>query len=112
MTKNTLLYRVGTIADVDQLKELVIISYGQFQSALTPDNWKIFNTNLHDRQKLVDLLKIATCFECLDNDKIIGAAYIIPSGNPTALFKPEWSYIRMVGVNPKYRGQGIAKTLT
>ena len=112
MTKNNLSYRIGTINDVDQLQNLGIISYGQFQSALTPDNWQIFNGNLLDRQKFVDILKIAKCFVCLNNDKIIGVAYIIPSGNPTNLFKTEWSYIRMVGVSPKYRGHGIAKTLT
>lgn len=112
MTKNNLSYRIGTINDVDQLQDLGIIAYGQFQSALTPDNWKTFNGNLQDRQKFIDILKIAKCFVCLDNNNIVGVAYIIPSGNPTDLFKSEWSYIRMVAVNPKYRGQAIAKTLT
>jgi ribosomal protein S18 acetylase RimI-like enzyme len=112
MAKNTLTYGNGTISDVDQLQSLRIIAYGQFQNVLTPDNWIIFNGNLEDKQKLIDVLKIAKCFVCLDNDKIVGAAYIIPSGNPTDLFKAEWSYIRMVGVDPKYQGQGIAKTLT
>ena len=112
MTKNNLSYRIGTINDVEQLRNLGIIAYGQFQSALTPDNWQTFNANLQDRQKFIDILNIAKCFVCLDNDKLVGVAYIIPSGNPTDLFKSEWSYIRMVGVNPKYRGQAIAKTLT
>jgi ribosomal protein S18 acetylase RimI-like enzyme len=112
MTYHNLSYRIGTINDVDQLQDLGINAYGQFQSALTPDNWEIFNGNLKDKQKLIDILKIANCFVCIDNDKIIGVAYIIPSGNPTDLFKSDWSYIRMVGVNPKYRGQGIAKRLT
>ncbi len=105
-------YRIGTINEVDQLQDLGIIAYGQFQSALTPDNWKTFNNNLQNKQKFIDILKIAKCFICIDNSKIVGVAYIIPSGNPTDLFKPEWSYIRMVGVDPEYRGQGIAKTLT
>ena len=112
MTKINLSYRIGTINDIDQLQELAIIANGQFQSVFTPDNWEKFNGNLQDRQKFIDILKIAKCFVCLDNDKIVGVAYIIPSGNPTNIFKSEWSYIRMVGVNPKYRGQGIAKTLT
>ncbi|HTA61317.1 MAG TPA: GNAT family N-acetyltransferase, partial [Bacteroidia bacterium] len=43
---------------------------------------------------------------------IIGMAYIVSSGNPWDIFKAEWSYIRMVGVNPAYGGQGIAKALT
>lgn len=112
MTKNNLSYRIGTINDIDQLQELAIIANGQFQSVFTPDNWEIFNGNLQDRQKLIDVLKIAKCFICLDSDKIIGVAYIIPSGNPTDLFKTDWSYIRKVAVHPKYRGQGISKTLT
>lgn len=110
--KKNLSFRVGSIKDVDQLQELGIIANGQFETALTPDNWKTFNGNLHDRQKFVDLLAIATCFVCLDDDNIIGVAYVVPSGNPTPIFKPEWSYIRMVGVHPKYRGLGIAKDLT
>ena len=38
--------------------------------------------------------------------------YIVPSGNPTELFKEDWSYIRFLGVNTKYRGNGIGKKLT
>lgn len=112
MTKNTLTFRTGTIEDVDQLQELGILAYGPFEKDLTPDNWKIFNGKLQDKQNFIDILIIAKCFVCLDGNKIVGVAYIIPSGNPTDLFKSEWAYIRMVGVDPKYQGKGIAKELT
>lgn len=105
-------YRQGSLKDKDQLKNLGVISYGQFSNILTPDNWAKLNDFLHDEEKLVDLLNKSKCFICLDKDTIVGMAYIIPSGNPWDIFKSEWSYIRMVGVNPKYQGQGIAKTLT
>ena len=62
MTKINLSYRIGTINDIDQLQELAIIANGKFQSVFTPDNWEIFNGNLHDRQKFIDILKIAKCF--------------------------------------------------
>jgi ribosomal protein S18 acetylase RimI-like enzyme len=107
-----LTYRIGATNNVEQLQSLGIIAYGQFQNTLTPDNWVIFNGNLQDKQKFIDILNLATCFVCLDNDEIVGAAYIIPNGNPTDLFKKEWAYIRMVAVNPNYQGQGIAKALT
>jgi ribosomal protein S18 acetylase RimI-like enzyme len=45
-------------------------------------------------------------------EKVIGMAYLVPSGNPTHIYPADWSYIRMVGVNPEYRGKGIAKRLT
>lgn len=112
MTNTALSYNTGTINDIDQLQELGIIAYEQFKSVLTSENWAIFNGNLQDRQKFIEILKIAKCFMCLDNNKIIGVAYIIPSGNPTNLFKAEWAYIRMVAVNPRYRGKGIARELT
>lgn len=112
MTKNSFSYRIGSIDDLDQLQELAIIAYGQFQTAFTEGNWEIFKNNLHNKQKLIDLFKVARCFVCLHNNKIIGMAYIIPSGNPTDIFLSEWCYIRMVAVNPGYWGQGIAKKLT
>jgi ribosomal protein S18 acetylase RimI-like enzyme len=107
-----LIYREGTISDVDQLQRLGILSYSQFQSVLSSENWEKFNGNLQDRQKFTDILKIAKCYVCTLKNEIIGVAYIIPSGNPTDLFQSDWSYIRMVGVNPKYQGKGVAKRLT
>lgn len=105
-------YRTGTGDDLEELQKLAVASYSQFKTALTDDNWNTFNGFLHDRKRFIDILKIAKCFVCQDGDKIIGVAYIIPSGHPTDLFKADWSYIRMVGVDPNYRGLGIAKTLT
>ena len=63
MTTNIALkYRIGTNNDLDKLQCLNIIAYSEFKNKLTPDNWEIFNGNLQDKQKLVDILKISTCF--------------------------------------------------
>ncbi len=105
-------YRVGTEKDSNQLLDLGIIAYGQYKTVLSPDNWDVFNTNLHNKQRLLDLLSVAQCFVAEDESHIIGMAYIIPSGNPVRFFKPEWSYIRMVAVHPDYEGRGIARALT
>jgi ribosomal protein S18 acetylase RimI-like enzyme len=110
--KNTFKYRSATLIDKEQLKVLGIISYGQFANILTPENFNELNNNLNNEDKLIELITISTCYVCLDKDLIIGMAYLIPNGNPADIFKAEWSYIRMVGVNPHYQGQGIAKTLT
>jgi ribosomal protein S18 acetylase RimI-like enzyme len=112
MDLKTLSHRSGSIDDLDELQKLAVISYSQFKTSLSPENWTTFNNFLHDKQKFIDILNVAKSFVCLDENKIIGVAYIIPRGNPTDLFKEEWSYIRMVGVDPDYRGKGIAKTLT
>lgn len=39
-------------------------------------------------------------------------AFLVPSGNPTHIYPADWSYVRMVGVDPDHRGKGIAKRLT
>ena len=111
-SQNNFTYRNITINDAQQLKQLGIISYGQFVNILEPQHFDILNGFLHDDDKLTQLINNSTGFACLHNNQIIGMAYIIPSGNPWDIFKAEWSYIRMVGVNPAYGGQGIAKALT
>ena len=39
-------------------------------------------------------------------------AFLVPKGNPTIIFQADWSYIRMVGVNPNFACKGIGKRLT
>mgnify|MGYP002628292279 CR=1 FL=1 len=105
-------YREGTSADKAQLKALAVLSYGQFEQVLTQENWEILNTNLKADSSYSGILEIAKCFVCESENNIIGVAYIVPSGNPTQVFDAAWSYIRMVGVNPAFRGNGIAEKLT
>lgn len=107
-----MLYRRGVHRDVAQLLQLTRISYGQYKSVLTEENWKILEANINNPQIIVDLLDNATTFVCEHEKKIVGMAYLVPSGNPTDIFDAGWSYIRMVGVDPEYAGKGIAKTLT
>jgi hypothetical protein len=102
-------YRDGSIKDKEQLKNLGIVSYAQFSDILTPDNWSTLNTFLHDENKLLDLINKSKIYVALDQNEIIGMAYIIPSGNPWDIFKTEWSYIRMLGVNPRYQDKVLQR---
>jgi ribosomal protein S18 acetylase RimI-like enzyme len=70
------------------------------------------NNFLHDKEAFKLLIEKATVFICEEKGKLTGMAYLIPSGNPTTIYQSDWCYIRMVGVNPQYRGLGIAKRLT
>jgi ribosomal protein S18 acetylase RimI-like enzyme len=51
-------------------------------------------------------------FVCEENGQLLGMAYLVPGGNPTKVYTADTSYIRMVGVDPKAGGKGIAQTLT
>jgi ribosomal protein S18 acetylase RimI-like enzyme len=112
MDQNQFIYREASLKDKDQLKNLGIISYGQFSNILGTEHWATLNGFLNDDEKLLELLNISKCYVCVYESKIIGMAHIISSGNPWHFFKAEWSYIRMVGVDPKFGGRGIAKKLT
>ncbi|NJN78544.1 MAG: GNAT family N-acetyltransferase [Saprospiraceae bacterium] len=105
-------FREGNIEDIEQLREIAIISYRQFEKVLTQENWNILYEKLKSESVYTEILKIAKCFVCEIEKEIIGVAYFVPSGNPTDIFAPNWSYLRMVGVNPKYRGHGISAKLT
>jgi ribosomal protein S18 acetylase RimI-like enzyme len=105
-------FRNSTVADNGQLKNLGLISYGQFKDVLSEENLTKLEAVLSGDDFYSDLLKISTGFVCEINKKIVGMAFLIPSGNPTEIFQSDWSYIRMVGVDPDFSGRGIGKSLT
>ena len=105
-------YRQGATADIKHLLALGILAYGQFQQVLTEENWNKMYANLSSEKTYADLIEKSNCFVCLANGEIVGMAYLMPSGNPTKIFQADWSYIRMVGVDPRFEARGIAKKLT
>lgn len=105
-------YREGTIQDKDKLKALGLTSYGQFKNELTADNWEKMNNYLSTESSYTELLNTSKCFICEVDKQIVGMAYLVSKGNPTDIFDKDWCYIRMVGVDPKYSGNGIGKRLT
>lgn len=104
-------YRIGTFEDKEQLQRLGLISYGQFNNALTEENWNKMNVFLTAESSYSDLLSKSKCFVCETDEEIIGMAYLVPKGNPTDIFHADWSYIRMLGVNTKNGRKGIGKKL-
>jgi len=106
-------FRKGKNDDVEQLRLLGLVSWKQFQSDLTPDNWqKLFN-NLNRKETYVDLLAQSYCIVCENDDgTIIGMAFLVPNGNPTDIYHTDWCYIRFVSVHPDFSGKGIGRQLT
>jgi ribosomal protein S18 acetylase RimI-like enzyme len=107
-----LIYRDGLIKEKESLKQLGILSYNQFSKILSPADWNTMDRFLNNDTMWDQLVNGSKIFVCEDDEKIIGMAYLLPSGNPTHIYPADWSYIRMVGVNPEYRGKGIAQRLT
>ena len=106
------IYRIATPEDKEQLQTLGLKAYGQFEKVLTEKNWHTMDAFLRGAKSYTDLLSKATCFVCEAEGKLIGMAFVVRRGNPTDIFDSDWSYIRMVGVDPAHGGQGIGKNLT
>lgn len=106
-------FRPGTHFDIANLKKLAIKSWAQFESVLTNDNWLKLNSTLINDDTYIDLIERSNSFLCTDESgEIIGMAFLVPNGNPTDIYDKDWSYIRLVTVDPDYSGNGIGKKLT
>jgi ribosomal protein S18 acetylase RimI-like enzyme len=110
--KNNLIYRKGVPEDTTQLKQLGLISYTQYSMVLEESSWDNFYKFIDNDDSWVNLIKQGHSVVCEQDNKIVGMAFLIPSGNPTKIYPADWSYIRMVGVDPKFRGKGVGKQLT
>ena len=105
-------YRIGAVSDLEQLQRLGIGAYSEFKHVLAPESWNQLHAGLQNTALLKKIVENSTAFVCETAGEIAGVAYLVPSGNPEGVFQHDWSYIRRVGVDPRYRGKGIARKLT
>ena len=67
---------------------------------------------ISDYKTLVELLNKSYGLVCeTETNKIIASVFLLPSGNPTIIYPNDWSYIRLLGVLPAYRGNAIGREL-
>jgi ribosomal protein S18 acetylase RimI-like enzyme len=108
-----LTYRQGKLDDLQGFMKLAIKAWTPFQKQLTVEHWNTLKQNISSEKMFEDLIEQSACIVCVaDNVNIIGMAFLVPNGNPTAIYLKEWSYIRFVSVDPEFSGQGIGRKLT
>lgn len=112
MTEPQLIYRKASPSDTPQIIRLTQLAYRDYKMVLTDQNWAKMEAGLADESRYVDLVSRATGFVCDVDNQLVGVIFLIPRGNPTTIFPADWSYIRLLGVDPNYRGLGIARQLT
>jgi ribosomal protein S18 acetylase RimI-like enzyme len=109
----TLNYRAGNDNDLKDLKQLALKSWGEFQQALTAENWEKLSATLNNDGTYTELLNNSQSIICTtDDNKIIGMAFLVSSGHPTDIYDRDWSYIRFLTVDPDFGGHGIGRQLT
>ncbi|MBS1779284.1 MAG: GNAT family N-acetyltransferase [Bacteroidetes bacterium] len=112
MSINAMLhYRAANEADIDKLIPLGVLAYGQYRSFMSEEEWQTMLHSLQSRDMYRSLLDTGKGFVCLGKDGIIGMAFLIYHGNPWTFYPAEWSYVRMVGADPAYKGAGIGRQL-
>jgi ribosomal protein S18 acetylase RimI-like enzyme len=104
-------YRAAEEKDLEDLNTLALASYGQLKTYLTPANWKKMQGVLTAADNFPQMIHNSFGFVCEDATRLLGMAFLVPSGNPTKIYSKETSYIRMVGVHPTAVGNGIAQSL-
>lgn len=107
-----LTFRLGTTADIPELIQLGLLSYGQYAPQLAPGGWEQMQTGIKNEAMWTHFMERGNCFLYTHEGAIVGMAFYFPSGNPWDVYPDNWAYIRMVGVHPKYEGMGIARSLT
>jgi ribosomal protein S18 acetylase RimI-like enzyme len=108
----SLLYRSVEEKDLEALQALALASYSRLIKYITPANWTKMQGVIMSEDKFPHLIKKCFGFVCEDHGRLLGTAFLVPSGNPTKIYSKETSYIRMVGVDPESGGKGIAQSLT
>ena len=105
--------RTGNINDLENVRQLGMATWQQFENELTKENWEVLYNNLSSIDTYKELLLKAHSFVC-ENEKneIIGMSYLVPSGNPTEIFNAQQCYIRFVTVSQQYKGLQLGQELT
>ncbi|MBN9485206.1 MAG: hypothetical protein BGO70_10525 [Bacteroidetes bacterium 43-93] len=112
MSSNTMLhYRAADETDIDKLIPLGVLAYGQYRPFMSEDEWQTMLHSLQSREMYIGLLGTGKGFVCMSEEKIIGMAFLIYHGNPWSFYPAEWSYVRMVGADPCYKGAGVGRQL-
>ncbi len=107
----TLQYRIANPADHEAMREIVLRSYGVYEPVLGTENWAAMKRNITDEESVKKLLQSAVAFVCEDGEQIVGAVYLMPSGETTPFFNTDWAHIRQLGVLPERYGLGVATKL-
>jgi hypothetical protein len=96
-----MLYRSTNENDLEALQLLGLASYGRLKKEMSDKNWLKMEALITSDQTFPVLVRDCFAFVCEENNRLIGMAFLVPSGNPTKIYSTDTSYIRMVGVHPE-----------
>lgn len=95
-------------ADAASVNGLALAAFAQFREEYA--DWQTFSRHIG---KMASLSEFGELIVAIHQDRIVGAiVYEGPYKPKGEVFSIEWSILRMLVVDPSYRGQGIGRLLT
>lgn len=94
--------------DTQNVNEIALSAFLQYQSCYS--DWESFSAKISNMASLASESKLLVATS--EEEKIIGAVAYVPAGKSNGFFSSEWAAIRMLVVNPNYRGIGLGRALT
>lgn len=108
---DTLVYEMAIPADAAAIRDLSLLSYGEFAAVMAPEHWRAMHKNQSDMDNLKALMAQAGTFVCRSGERLVGVVFLVPSGQATSIYPADWAYIRRLGVDPAFRRMGIGRRL-
>lgn len=93
--------------DSQFVNELALKAFLQYQHQYS--DWKNLSKKISDMSSLANNSELIVA---VLEEKLIGAVAYVSAGKSSEFFSPEWPVMRMLVVDPNYRGIGVGKTLT
>lgn len=94
--------------DAKAISNVAVNAFMQYKDKYS--DWDIFISKIADMPKLASSSKIIVAK--IDSNIVGAVAYVAPDMPKSDFFNSDWAVIRMLVVDPEYRGYGIGKSLT
>jgi ribosomal protein S18 acetylase RimI-like enzyme len=97
-----------TPADAEAINQIAIAAFAQYQHAY--EDWAVFSSRIGNMAALAESAELIVARV---DGRIAGAvAYMGPGKEKAPFFSREWPILRMLVVEPHFRGRGIGHALT
>jgi ribosomal protein S18 acetylase RimI-like enzyme len=105
--------REASIVDAERIVPLTLRAYSEYAALLGPTEWPKMKDGCSRVAVLMEKLRFFVAEDAGDGRRILGSiGYAAPNCVETPLFPKEWAHVRLLAVDPDYRGWGIGRALT